>query len=70
MIFTAGCSANVLASPSPSASAASVTRFGSKPAPRSASRIAATLIASGSTARGCGLTTTALPVASEANSPG
>ena len=47
-----------------------MTRFGSKPASASTSRQTSTVIASGSTASGCGFTTTALPVTSEANRPG
>ena len=51
-------------------SAASVTRCGSKPASASTSWQTCTVIASGSTADGCGLTTTGLPVTSEAKRPG
>ena len=60
----------MVASFSPSVSVASCTRFGSNPASASTWRAYLTVIASGSTARGCGLTTTGLPVASEANRPG
>ncbi len=56
--------------PSPSASAASATRSASKPASARTSRAIRTVSASGSTARGCGLTSTAFPVASEAKNPG
>src|SRR4029077_19381171 len=51
-------------------SAASVTRAGSKPASASTSRHTCTVIASGSTADGCGFTITALPVTRDAKSPG
>lgn len=44
--------------------------MGSKPASASTSRAILTVIASGSTAPGCGLTTTGLPVARDANRPG
>ncbi len=47
-----------------------MTRLGSKPASASTSWQTCTVIASGSTAAGCGFTTTALPVTSEAKSPG
>jgi hypothetical protein len=60
----------VEASFSPGASGASSTRFGSKPASASTSRAYFTVMASGRTARGCGFTTTGLPVTSEAKSPG
>lgn len=56
--------------PSPGRSAASATRLGSKPASASTSRAILTVSASGSTALGCGFTSTGLPVASEAKRPG
>ena len=68
--FTSGRVARAAASLSAGSSAASVTRLGSKPASASTSWQACTVIASGSTAPGCGLTTTGLPVTSDANSPG
>ena len=68
--FTSGRTASTPASRSAGSSAARVTRFGSKPASASTSWQAWTVIASGSTAAGCGFTTTGLPVTSEANRPG
>ena len=47
-----------------------MTRFGSNPAAASTSWQTWTVIASGSTAAGCGFTTTELPVTRDANSPG
>ena len=70
MIFTSGRTASAFASRSAGSSAASMTRLGSKPSSANTSRAAWTVIASGSTAFGCGLTTTAFPVANEAKSPG
>ena len=67
---TSGRTARSAAIRSPSASAASVTRSASKPASASTSRATCTVIASGSTAPGCGLTTTGLPHTSDANRPG
>ena len=68
--FTSGRTASVAASRSAGSSTARVTRLRSKPASASTSWQTCTVIASGSTAAGCGFTTTALPVTSEANSPG
>ncbi len=68
--FTSGRTARTAASPSAGSSAASVTSDGSKPASASTCWHTCTVIASGSTAPGCGLTTTGLPQASDANSPG
>ncbi len=70
MTRTSGRIASVLASPSPSCSGISSTRSGEKPASVSTSRATSTVMASGSTARGCGLTSTGLPVTRLANSPG
>ncbi|MNT09975.1 hypothetical protein D3C72_1447850 [compost metagenome] len=67
---TSGRSASVDAMRSVGSLATSVTRFGSKPASCSTSRATSTVIASGRIAPGCGLTTTALPVAKLANRPG
>ncbi len=68
--FTSGRTARVPASRSSGSSAARVTRFGSKPCSASTSWQTCTVRASGSTAAGCGFTTTGLPVTSEANRPG
>ena len=68
--FTMGCRASAAASLSAGSSAASVARLGSKPASVSTSWQTCTVIASGSTAPGCGLTITGFPVTSEANRPG
>src|SRR5262249_62183200 len=62
--------ARTQARPLPGAPAASSTRLGSNPASTSTSRAYRTVTASGRTARGCGLTTTGLPVTSEAKRPG
>ena len=70
MSFTLGCRARAAASLSSGSSAASVTRLASKPASESTSWQTCTVIASGSTAPGCGFTMTGFPVTSEANSPG
>src|SRR6185312_13869997 len=69
-IRTSGRTANSDATVPPGFSATRVTRFGEKPALASTSRAIETVIASGKIAAGCGFTTRALPVASEANSPG
>ena len=70
MSFTSGRIASACATSSPASCATSVTTLGSKPASFSTSRAIVTVIASGRIAPGCGLTTTALPVASDANRPG
>ena len=68
--LTSGRSASDEASLSAGSSAARVTRCGSKPASASTSWQTCTVIASGSTADGCGFTTTELPVTSDAKRPG
>ena len=70
MSLTSGRTASVAASLSSGSSAASVTRCGSKPASSSTCWQTCTVMASGSTAPGCGLTMTGLPHTSDANSPG
>ena len=67
---TSGRTASVPASRSSGSSAASVTRWGSRPCSDSTSWQTCTVIASGSTAPGWGFTTTGLPVTSEAKRPG
>jgi hypothetical protein len=67
---TSGRVARVAASRSSGPSAARVTRKRSKPFSASTSWQTWTVMASGSTAAGCGLTTTGLPVTRLAKSPG
>jgi hypothetical protein len=64
-----GRSASFWATSSPASCATSVTTFGSNPFSASTSRAILTISASGGS-RGCGFTTTALPVARSAKKPG
>jgi hypothetical protein len=67
---TSGWVASSMASGRSGSSAARVTRCGEKPASARTSCATSTTSPSGSTAAGWGLTTTAFPVASDANIPG
>ena len=70
MTFTSGAQRQHLGEALAGLLGGELHEVGEKPASASTSRAIATVMASGSTARGCGFTTTALPVTRLANRPG